>query len=149
MITTKELFKFKNIQLFNPYDGVEFIYSILQGLGYCNNNFKSKKGRKEGLEVIEKLFELELIEIFSWGKYVDKLKSKELSNSEKMKFIEELWFIEADYPDFLNMPMFKFKKWYIKNLEKHGFNHFTNWEWFVKNKIGDLEKFIENNRPID
>jgi len=23
----------------------------------------------------------------------------------------------------------------------------TNWEWFVENKIGDLEKWIEENRP--
>lgn len=141
---TKELFDKKNIELFMP-DGVEYIYTILQGIGYSNNNFKSRKGRQEALEIIQKLFELELIEVFRWGEHHNKLKDKDISNEEIMKHIKEVWFIGADFEDFISMPMFKYKDWYLNALEKGGEN-FSLWIDFF-NEIGDLEKWIEENRP--
>jgi hypothetical protein len=54
--------------------------------------------------------------------------------------------VGADFPDFYAIPMFNFKDWYVENLKKTGFDQYTDWEWFVKNKIGNLEKRIEENR---
>ncbi len=76
-MTSKEIFNSENIELFMP-DGVEFIYSILQNIGFTN--FTTNKARQNGLETIKKLLELELIEIFHWGEYHNKLKDKDISN---------------------------------------------------------------------
>lgn len=142
----RTLFDKKKILLFEPYDGVEFIYSILQNIGHYPN-FTTLKARREGLIVIYQLFKLDLIEIFHWGKYHDELKDKKLSIFEKMMYIQELWFIGANFEDFHNMTMFKYQDWYMSELEKLGMNHTTDWKEFVKIKIGDLEKWIEENRP--
>ena len=45
------------------------------------------------------------------------------------------------------MVMFKHKDWYVDALEKKGLTSTTDWKTFVKEKIGDLEKWIEDNRP--
>ncbi len=142
------LFEDKNVGVFSPYDGVEFIYSILQEIGYYSN-FKSPEARRDGLLVIQRLFDLKLIEVFHWGNYEKKLKNKELSTSEKMIYIQNLWFIGASFEDFHSMPMFKYKDWYIEKLEAQGMTQTTDWEEFVATKIGDLEKWIEKNRPQD
>lgn len=71
-----------------------------------------------------------------------------MTNSEIMNLIEEVWFIGADTPDFYGMPMFKYKDWYIQKLEALGLTHTgPDWKWFVENKIGDIEKWIEENKP--
>lgn len=141
----RNLFDNKNLLLFEPYDGVEFIYSILQNIGHYPD-FSSIQARKEGLITINQLLELDLIEIFHWGKYENNLKDKDLTVSEKMIYIQELWFKGATFEDFHNMPIFKYKKWYIENLEKLGMNHYKDWKEFVKTKIGNLEKWIIENR---
>ena len=145
MITNKELFSEKYINLFIPGDGVEFIYSILQNSGITD--FASSKSRVKGLEIISTLFSMELIEVFHWGEEHEVLKNKNLSKAETLDYIEKVWFVGADFPDFYAMPMFNFKDWYVQNLEKMGLDHYTDWEWFVRNKIGNLEKWIEENRP--
>ncbi len=45
------------------------------------------------------------------------------------------------------MVIFGSQKWYIKKLENLGLTHTTDWEWFVENKIGNLEDWIKKNRP--
>ena len=81
-MTKEKLFRSKNIGLFMP-EGVEFISSILFELGYTYSNISSEKAREHGLDTIEKLFELELIEVFHWGNYEEKLKGKEISIIKK------------------------------------------------------------------
>ena len=139
----KTIFRDENLLLFEPYDGVEYIHSILQNVGYYPD-FKSLEARRNGLRVINKLFELDLIEIHHWGKYENELKSKDISIFEKMMYIQELWFIGAGFEDFYDMPMFRYKGWYLKELEKLGMTNTTDWKDFVKNKIGNLENWIKN-----
>lgn len=145
-MTTKELFDPKNIELFMP-DGVEFISTILSGLGYDYSNESSEEAREHGLDTIENLFELELIEVFHWGEYDKRLRGKQVPNIKTMRYIAELWIKGAKAPDFYGMPMFKYKDWYLNALKKEGLTPYTYWRTFVKEKIGDLEKWIEENRP--
>lgn len=150
MITDEEFFIEKNILLFEPYDGIEFIYTILQNTGH--NNFKSIEARDYCLKVLKKLFDMDIIEIFSWGERKEQLKNSSLSKEEKLNFIKDQWFVGADFPDFFNMPMFKYKDWYIKGLEKEGMDQMTNWESFVSNKIGGikyLSSWIKEHRPAE
>ncbi|MBO0324184.1 hypothetical protein J0X14_17880 [Muricauda sp. CAU 1633] len=141
----ENIFDEQNLDLFIPNDGVEFIYSILQNLGY--RDFTTKKARKHGLDVLNKLFELDLIEIFSWGKHHDLLNNLNLTKNQTIKLIDNIWFVGADFEDFLNMPMFRHKDWYLKALDNEGLTSTTNWKTFVNEKIGDLEQWIEKNRP--
>ncbi|MBD1259904.1 hypothetical protein HZY62_04840 [Maribacter polysiphoniae] len=143
---TIELFKEDFIELFMP-DGIEYISTILANIGYTYKNESSSSAKKHGLEVIEKLLELDLIEVFYWGKYDDKLKDLTFSNSEIINKIDSLWAVGMHGPDFYRMPMFKYKNWYLDALKKEGLTQTTNWKTFVKEKIGDLEKWIEENRP--
>ncbi|RSC96104.1 hypothetical protein [Tenacibaculum singaporense] len=142
-----DIFDKENIGIFTPYSGVETIGSILQNINHYKD-FTTIKARRGGLQVINKLFELDLIEVFHWGKYEHELKDKELSTFEKMMYLQELWFIGADFADFFSMPMFKYKDWYIKKLEDLGMTHYTDWTTFVDENIDDLVKWIEENRPI-
>lgn len=141
------LFDNRHIDVFSPYDGVEYIYSILQNTGH--HDFTTRKAREHGLAVIGGLFDLELIEVFSWGDYQKLFYNLNLDRNQIVKLIDNIWFIGADYSDFIGMPMFKHKDWYIKALEKLGMTHTTDWKTFVEKKIGNLEKWIEENRPKD
>lgn len=140
------IFDKSSIGLFSPYSGIESIDSILREIGH-SKDFTTKKARREGLLVLNELFDLELIDVFHWGSYEKELKDIELPNSIKMILIQELWFIGADFVDLTNTPMFKYKDWYITKLEKLGMSHTTDWENFVKNKIGSIEKWIMENKP--
>lgn len=138
------IFDEKNIELFSP-EGVEFIYNILDSVGITD--FKSLEAKNIGLTIIKKLFGLGLIEVYHWGTYHEDLNGQELSLKQIIALIEKVWFVGADYPDFFGMPMFKYKDWYLKALEKEGLTITTNWKTFVKEEIGDLEQWIEKNRP--
>ena len=56
-----------------------------------------------------------------------------------------MWFENAIFPDFYGIVMFGNEKWYTDKLEDLGLTQTTNWENFVKTKIGDLEKWIEES----
>jgi len=137
------IFDSKYLYLFMP-DGIEFIHNILENIGI--NSFKSLKARDKGLIVIKKLFDLELIEIFHWGKYDNIIRPLNLNKEQTINFIETVWFDNADFSDFSSMPMFKYKEWYLKGLNDMGLTHTTDWKKFVQEKIVDLEKWIEENK---
>lgn len=140
------IFDKKNILLFEPENGVEMIYYILDNINHYNN-FTTKEARRDGLTAINKLFELDLIEIFHWGEYESELENKELSIFQKMMYLQELWFVGADFGDFAGMPMFKFKDWYINKLKEFGLEEYNDWTKFVNEKIGNLENWILENKP--
>lgn len=71
-----------------------------------------------------------------------------LSNMEVLKKIDEMWFENAEYPDFMEMVWFGFQEWYIEALKKEGYGkERILWTDFVEKNIGNLEKWIEKNRP--
>ena len=143
-MNSKLLFQQKNIDLFHP-EGVEFIYSILQNLGY--RDFTSKQARIHGLQVIRQLFEMDLIAVFHWGEHHNLLSNLGLNKDQTIQLIDNIWFPSADYSDFLGMPMFGHKEWYLEALKRAGLTSTTDWKTFVKDKIDDLEQWIEENRP--
>ncbi|MDG2193280.1 MAG: hypothetical protein P8K77_00195 [Polaribacter sp.] len=142
------IFDKEHVNLFcYPGDGIEFLHSVLFSLGYTYKGLFSQKAKKDGLFVIEELFKLDLIYVFHWGKNHDEMKNNTYTIKETLKYIDSIWFGGADYPDFYGMVMFGHKKWYLKELEKLGMTDTTDWKEFVKHKIGNLEQWIEENRP--
>lgn len=138
----EELFKEDYVELFMP-DGVEYISTILENLGYTYKNENSSLAKENGMQVIEELFRLDLIEVFHWGKSHEKLKDLIFTESETISQINHLWYKGAQGPDFYSMPMFKYKNWYLKALEREGLTNTTYWRTFVNEKIGDLETWIK------
>ena len=143
----KDIFKGKNVNLFCP-GANEFLYDYIYLLGYTDNASNDWKARHIVLSVLKHLLELDIIYIYSWYNQPE-LKGKRMTIDEIIKKIDNLWFENAIFPDFYNMVMFGSKKWYIEALRKLGMTHTTNWEAFVKETIGDLEQWIEENRPKD
>lgn len=145
-MTLEDIYNKCDLYLFHP-QGIEYIYNILENLGYTNRQYSSDEARIEGLEIINSLFELNMIEIFSWNSN-NFNSDKNISNSEIMNRLENVWFVGADYPDFIQMPMFKYKQWYLEALEKKGFKQYEGlWNDFVKTHIVNLIQFIESNNP--
>jgi hypothetical protein len=145
MITKEDLFQEKHIELFMP-DGIEFIYNILENICH-SKDFKSTEVKREGLNVISILCDLDIIEVFHWGKLEPNISKTNFSKEDLINFVEKVWFEGANTQDFYSMPMFTYKKWYLDALEKKGLTIFTHWKTFVKEEIGDLEKWIEEVRP--
>jgi hypothetical protein len=142
-----DIFYSRYINLFLPNDGVEFLFNIINELGYNVDKPLSVKERENILFVIDQLFKLDLIYVFHWGKNHNEMKNKKYTIVETLNHINTMWFEKAYYPDYYGMIMFGHKKWYTDKLENLGLTETTNWEQFVKNKIGDLEKWIEENKP--
>lgn len=140
-----ELFKEKNLDLVCP-NPFEFLTELLSLLGYSNKEYNLKTTREDVLETLKLLFELQVLDVHTW--YAKpQLNNLDLSIIEKLNHINEIWFKGAKYPDFYNMMIFVSPDWYINQTKELGLTMTTNWKTFVKENIGDLEQWIEKNKP--
>lgn len=143
-MTDKEFYNTKNIELFMP-DGIEFLGSLLV---YTETNPRNtSESRDYGLQILSKLLNKDLIEVFHWGKLQDEYKDKNFTNNEIIEAVKKEWYLGADFPDFYLMPMFKYKDWYLNALEQRGLTSTTFFKTFVEEEIGDIGAFIEEHRP--
>lgn len=140
---------YDNINLFCPGTN-EFIFDFIYQLGYSDKDLKKLKGRKkikkEVLEVLQYLIELDILSVKLWL-HKPELNKKRISTNQTINEIDKVWFINARYPDFYNMVLFGVPDWYYKSLKKNGFSETMDWKTFVEEKIGNLEQWIENNKP--
>lgn len=127
---------------------IELLFDFFSKLGIDINREHTKRDKKKVLKVIDALLKQKIIHVYSIDKeFDDSLKRFEITNKEILKRIDEMWFEGAKFPDFYNMVWFGYEKWYIDALNDLGMPNFENWESFVKQKIGDLEQWIEENKP--
>lgn len=69
-------------------------------------------------------------------------------NKKLVEKINNIWSEDTDFQDFYNMVWFGYQDWYLKALKKEGFEkEKSSWNDFVKNNLGDLKKWIEENKP--
>ena len=141
---SKNIFKNEYINLFCPNSN-EYLFDYIYILGYKDIDSKNWKSRLVVLSVIEYLLREKIIFVHNWPNH-DEL-DKKMSVKNIIKTIDKLWFENAIFPDFYGIVMFDNEKWYTDKLEDLGLTQTTNWENFVKTKIGDLEKWIEENKP--
>ncbi|MCE2612663.1 hypothetical protein LVD13_06745 [Flavobacteriaceae bacterium D16] len=142
-----DLFSKEHIDLFCPYDSLEFIHNILSNIGYGFENEASKEAKADGLAVIRKLLELNLLEVFHWGPEHSSRKGKSYTNEEILDYVDAIWKEGTQYPDFYGLVMFKYKDWYTNALEEEGLTMFTDWRTFANTKIGNIEDFIKKHSP--
>lgn len=121
---------------------VEYLFDLF----YIEKHEHKSILKKRTLHILKKVFELDILKVSEW------LAKPELNNvvltiDEIIKNIDEIWFEKAEFPDFYAMVIFESTNWYKSKMNKLGLTPTTNWDWFVKNKIGNLEKWIKENKP--
>ncbi len=145
MIDKKDLFKKENINLLCPYS-FEFLNHLIGQLGYNQESYDDLNVKQNVLNTLNYIFDLEILEVYDWINN-PQLKNQDMSYKEIVSAIDDLWVKGIEYPDFYGIVLFGPKGWYVKKLEKMGMTHTTDWQNFIEDKIGDLEKWIEKNKP--
>jgi hypothetical protein len=145
MITKKNLFTNDYVDLLSP-ETFEFLNLLIGQLGYNREDYNDPEVKKEVLNLIKIILDLDIITVHKWMDDLTLL-SEHMTTDEIVKKIDRLWMKSIEYPDFYKIALFGPKDWYKNKLEKMGFTPTTNWKTFVATKIGDLEKWIEYNRP--
>tara|TARA_B110000967_G_scaffold121007_1_gene123644 strand:+ start:2046 stop:2477 length:432 start_codon:yes stop_codon:yes gene_type:complete len=140
---TINLFDEEYINVLCPSDN-EYLWNIFNHFGYDNDNNPDIK--KQTLRALKIMLDLDIIFVAKWFAKPE-LENCNLEPNEIIKHINEIWFDGAIFPDFYGMVMFNSKDWYKDKLENKGFTPFVNWKNFTKEEIGDLEKWIEENKP--
>lgn len=146
-MTDIDLFNKKFINTLSPYY-LEYLWDLISVLGFKNSEVNEESTKKSVLKAIQIMLNLKVLKISNWIKEPE-LNKKRLSINETLENIDRIWFKGANYQDFYDMIMFENQKWYIESLEKAGMNPTTNWKKFVKENIGNLEKWINENKPKD
>lgn len=139
------IFDKKYLDLLAP-NGIEYIWGVYMHLGISDSEASKPKNKKLVLNVIESLMNYSIIYVKEWYQKLE-LNSKRLTIEETIHYLDEIWNEKAEYPDFYNMVYFASPDWYIDKTRELGLNMTTDWKTFVNEKIGDLEKWIQENRP--
>jgi len=83
----------------------------------------------------------------NWMKNKELNKIK-LSNNDLIKNIKEKMSSSKSMDEFYDFYWIKYQNWYREGLENKGLNVYTiKWNEFINERIGDLEKWIEENKP--
>ncbi len=131
-------------------DAFEFLPEVLSMVGHSNfNNYSQNEklvARDEVINVIRILAESGILSVYKWYARPE-LNAVKLSVKDMLINIDEVWFKEANEADFYGMMMFGSPDWYKEKTKDLGLTVTTDWKTFLKEKIGDLEKWIEKNRP--
>jgi N-dimethylarginine dimethylaminohydrolase len=71
-----------------------------------------------------------------------------ISDDEIINKIKNNWTENISDDELYNLVWFKFQDWYRESLESKGLTVYTiKWNEFINEKIGDLEKWIEEHKP--
>lgn len=144
------IFKSDYINLFTEYGyGINSVGSIISGIGYTANDLTSEHAIDHAKEVIKILLNFDIIKISNWGKYNFLLKSITLSQSEKILCFETIWSKESKSHNFIEFFSFEYTSWYREGLRREGINENTDWEWFSREFVVNMESWIKQNKPKD
>lgn len=125
---------------------IEYLWAITSLL---KQNKEEKQIKEKSLFIIAKLLDLKVIYIGNEWTTDKTILKWNLPFKEIIEKIDEMWFKDAQFPDFYEMIFIGYEEWYIKALEKKGLSSAKNWKEFVNQNVGDLEKWIEENKPKD
>lgn len=133
------------MNFYMPYK-VEFLFDFFSDFEIKLNEPYTLEKKNKVLKFIRILLENKIIYA---GSYIDNKTFKKW-DSPINKIIEDIflnWKENLDYSDFYNIVLFRYESWYIEALKREGYNDLVDWNWFIEEKIGDLKKWIEKNRP--
>jgi len=141
------LYTKERIDVFCP-NHTEYLWDIIAVIKNDNKYISENVLKHFTLAYVAEMIEKEIIHVGNEWISNNTLKYWELSKEEVINKIDEMWFKNAEYPDFLEMVWFGYQNWYIEALKNVGNGkEKILWKDFVKNNIGNLEKWIEENKP--
>jgi len=113
-----------------------------------NKHISDKLLKEFTLSYINEMIDKDIIYVGNkWSEDKSLIKWK-YSKDEIIDKIDKMWNEDATFPDFLEMVWFGYQDWYINALKKMGLGQEKIlWRDFIKNNIGNLEKWIEDNKP--
>ena len=140
-----DLFDDRYIYLLCP-NGIEYIWEVYMHLDMNDDDAIEPNNKKIVLSVLKKLMSYGVVIVDQWFQKPE-LNNLSLSIDDTIKYINEIWHENSKYPDLYNMVLFASSDWYVNKTKELGFTETTDWKTFVKKNIGDLESWIEDNRP--
>jgi hypothetical protein len=133
-----------NTKLYCPHT-VELLFDFFGEFGIKTNETYSIEKKKKVLSKIHQMLDEEIL-------FVSKKKDNEFirwnyPNEKIINRIDELWTETLNFSEFYNMIWFGYQEWYLEKLNILGVQYAKNWDEFINQKIGDLEKWINKNKP--
>lgn len=111
-----------------------------------NDNY-TRDSKEKVLKAISILLEQKIIFVGNWSDNKEFI-IWELSNSEILLQIDLLWKKDIKFHEFYNLVWFGYQKWYIDGLNNKGFGkEKISWNIFIEERLGNLELWIEENKP--
>ncbi len=133
-----------NTKLYCPF-AVELLFDFFGEFEIRTNETYTTEKKKKVLSKIRQMLDKEIL--FLSERKNDKFIKWNFSTDEAIRRLENLWNDDTQFSDFYNMVWFGYQEWYIDKLHSLGFKKAENWNDFLNEKIGDLEQWIEENRP--
>jgi len=125
----------------------ETVWDIIGSVKDKDSTLKKNEIKVVVLNILFQLLENKLIFIIN-NFNDDKIPIKlNLSPQDSINYVDNIWKESFDYPEYYSLNFYGFEKWYVNPLIKLGLEHTTNWQNFVHNNIGDIEKWIKENKP--
>lgn|SRR5690606_1194456 len=126
----------------------EYLWDIMSIIKNDNKHISDKLLKEFTLSYINEMIDKDIIYVGNkWSEDKSLIKWK-YSKDEIIDKIDKMWNEDATFPDFLEMVWFGYQDWYINALKKMGLGQEKIlWRDFIKNNIGNLEKWIEDNKP--
>lgn len=134
-----------NLKFYCPYY-IELLFDYFGEFKIKTNERYTKDNKDKVLNSILEMLTNKVI-------FVSEKKKSEFvkwndSNKIIIERINSMWTENANFSDFYEMVWFGYEDWYINALKKEGYRKEKySWNDFVKTKIGDLEKWIDENKP--
>jgi len=146
MLNNKNIFSSKNLILFSPFS-IECLWHIIAKIKDNRPNISFNDLKSQTLEIIEYFLNYKLF--FLIEKITDDKKFIRSNKSDKeiIEYIEKSWNEDTEFIDLYILAWFRYESWYRDGLVSLGLTPTTNWEDFVSNNIGNLEKWIKKNKP--
>lgn len=124
---------------------IELLFDFFGEFDISTNDRYTPEKKRKVLNTVSELLSNKIIYIGNIEN--KKIKRWSLSNEDILKKIDVLWHERTDFEEFYDMVWFGYENWYIEKLEQIGLSNNIDWKIFVETKIGDLEKWIEQNKP--
>lgn len=142
-----DIYSNKYNSIFHPFH-LESLYHLSQFIENVDYHLSFEERKKIVLEILNFLLENNIIYVLKEDFMQNKEnKKKILSDKEIISKINDIWREDTPWEDLYFMLWFRFQNWYRDKLVSIGLeNKPIDWNEFINNNIGDLEKWIMENK---
>ncbi len=137
-----------NTNNFYAPHNIELLFDFFGELGIKPINPYTIEDKNKVLMWVKKLLENKILYA---GEYDDKKRfiTWDISINEIIDKINNIWLEDMEFSKFYDIVWFKYQEWYIKELEKIGYNDRVDWNTFVESKFNmNVEGWVKTRKFI-